>query len=68
MIAAMIPPVTGTLSPVTVILWSLLGDPPSRLEAFGGLALGVAWLGAYTVLGYAVLTGLGVIITRGMRR
>jgi hypothetical protein len=56
MLAFMVPAPRGLWPPESIILWSLIGDPQSNLERFGGLLVGVLWLGAYGGVFYALIT------------
>ena len=66
-LAALLPSPRGYWPPLTLILWGLIGDPLSLLEAAASVAGGAALLALYTAAIFGGLTALQWAFSRGMR-
>jgi hypothetical protein len=66
-LAALLPSPPGYWSPLTLILWGLIGDPRSFLEATASVAGGAALLAAYAAVIFGGLTALQWAASRAMQ-
>jgi hypothetical protein len=66
-LAALLPSPPGYWPPLTLILWGLLGNPRSLLEATASVAGGAALLAVYTAAIFGGLAALQWVASRAMR-
>ena len=66
-IAVVLPAPFGYWRPISLILWGLVGDPRSWLEALESILAGVALGGAYWLVILGLLTGCERAALRAMR-
>jgi hypothetical protein len=66
-IAAMVPSPLGYWPPLTLVLWGLVGDPRSPIEAATSIMGGAALLGLYTAVIFAILSAFQWALWRAMK-